>query len=1046
MKKHLGILHLSDIHACAKTQETLNRLTSMVKSDLDEVIAEHDTEIVAICITGDLVNSGDNIDAEMGIATDFVIHPLLQHLNLAEDRVFIVPGNHEVKRSLIVDYIENGLFNTLSSETAIEKHLNSGDQGAQHRISDFDTYSKLFGGMPVMDNGFCRAYQCCLGSYTIGIACVNSAWRSTGIGGAEKGKMIVGAKQIVDSYEAIKNSDITVCLLHHPLDWLIDCDKNSVEKCIHQFDIVLNGHIHESSSKVYTTFNGHSLFNTCGKFDNSSDIYNGYSVISINPYTKDCNVILRQYFGFPRNCYDKAINLCSNGTFLARLGCSSNTLGLAYNIASSIKSNFTDYANRYFISNVTAGRIVQNFDEAFIPPLFSEYSDYEKETVFDRTTEDTSPKDEEIEIDVICSGKDNLILLGQKESGKTTTIHYLVKTLINNFNAYRSVPIIIDCQITDFSGKNVVLRAAMRFINEYCSPEDSFSQENLRSILQAGLCTIMFDGFDEIAPKELQKINDFLKEYPCNRFIFCEKESISTSEIAHIPVKPDCTYKKYHLRLLTKKQIRAITQKSVAVDKGDEKAAIVDRIMLCFKNTSLPKTPFVLSVILSLCDSSDFSPINEAVVLEQFMELLLGKHSPTEAATRTFDFRAKEDFLIALVSEMLNRNSFFLSYADFSDFVTSYHTRMGFDLFETKFDRAFFTNGVLVRMDQIVKFRYNCMVEYYIAKKAAQEPEFLESMLKDKQYIHFTNELLYYTGLNRRSIHVLKAVQKDLQEYYKKLGAITDELNNYEIEIDVAMPEEDFTNKISEGRLTQEESDRLSDVPNSPFSESPETIDKLSKFNESKAFIETFLIFGICIKNLEFIDRAEKDAAYNDYLLGLTIILAMMKHEAESSCEKNIAEMRASPEKYTDEDFKRIEQITKDFVRIVLPLGIQNIALENIGTVKLKNTFEAVMKSSQVPPFYKFFSTFILCDLRVSGVGDLIRKYTTEQKDHSLLKIVFFKLLYYYQFRYFGHNLDTVLENALADINLRLKGQAKFFKSAAIKQIQSQRIPQKDLK
>ena len=241
-----------------------------------------------------------------------------------------------------------------------------------------------------------------------------------------------------------------------------------------------------------------------------------------------------------------------------------------------------------------------------------------------------------------------------------------------------------------------------------------------------------------------------------NRFIFCEKEIISAGEIADVQIKPTCEYRKYHICLLTKKQIRAVTQRAISVDKADVRSALVDRIMLCFKNTALPKTPFVLSVILSLCDGLDFSLINEAVVLEQFMELLLGKNSPTEAATHNYDYRAKEDFLIALVTEMLNKNHFYLEYQEFSNFIAEYHTRKGFDLVETKYDRVFFLNGVLVRINQIVRFRYNCMIEYYLAKKASQEPEFLSRILENGNYIHYTNELRYYTGLNRRSLNILK--------------------------------------------------------------------------------------------------------------------------------------------------------------------------------------------------------------------------------------------------------------------------------------------------
>ena len=768
MKKNIGILHLSDIHACANNEKSLYNLVELLKTDLDKLAIECDTEIEAICITGDLINSGDNIDAEMDIALNTVIHPVIQHLNLSEDRVFVVPGNHEVKRSLVNKYMEIGLFEELNSEESIDRHLKSGDVDAKKRIADFEEYARLFGGTPVFEDGLCRAYICCIGEHKIGIACINSAWRSTGVGLSEKGKMIVGTKQIVDTYNAIKDTNIKVCLLHHPLDWLVDCDKAAVEKCIHQFDVILNGHIHESSSKVYTSFNGHALFNTCGKLDNSSDVYNGYSLVSINPYNMECTVQLRQYFTYPRNSYDRAINLCENGVFSSKLGDSNNVLGIAYDVAHSIEKEFVEYANRYFVANVAAGKVIQTLDEAFIPPTFSDHSEYEKETAFDKDNTSNTSDTEDIGIEEICRGTDNLLLLGRKECGKTTTIHYLTKYIISNFNAIKKVPIVIDCQFVDFSGKDVILRAIMHFINEYCAPEDSFSQEDLRALLRAGLCTIMFDEFDAIELRHLKKVHAFLDEFPNNRYIFCEKEIIGTGEIVDTPVKPNCEYKKYHMCLLTKKQIRAVAQKVISADQAEEKSAMVDKIMLCFKNAALPKTPFVLSVILSLCNSMDFSLINEAVVLEQFMELLLGKHSPNEAATSTFDFRAKEDFLIAIVTEMLDKNRFYLSYQDFSDFVAEYHTQRGFDLVESKFDRLFFMNGVLVRIDQIVRFRYNCMIEYYLAKKASQEPDFLNAILQNGNYIHYTNELRYYTGLNRRSLNVLKGVHADLQKYYQE--------------------------------------------------------------------------------------------------------------------------------------------------------------------------------------------------------------------------------------------------------------------------------------
>ena len=1047
MEKNIGILHLSDIHASSKNQQTVVRLVEQLKTDLKKLMDENSIDISAICVTGDLIQSGDNADKEIEIVIDSLLTPLLDFLDLTADSVYIVPGNHEVKRSSILPYAEQGLASYLASEKNIRDFFVSLDPEATKRISYFNDYMDFFGGKPVYDNGLSRAYLLSIGDCTIGFACINSAWRSTGVGGAEKGKMVVGASQIEDSFESIKSADIKICLLHHPLDWLVDCDKNAVEKRIHQFDIVLNGHIHESASKIYTTFNGHSLFNTCGKFDNSSDIYNGYSVLSINPFNKDCDVFLRQYIDYPRNCYEEAVSLYTNGHFYANLAEKNDTLALAYNIAHSIKDGFIEYANKYFVSNLASGKAEHNFDDVFIPPLFSEYSDYEKETGFEKSGEKNKGTTEQVGLEEICNSKENLVLLGRKESGKTTAIHYLVKFFTANFNALKTVPIIVDCTHIDYAGKNVIPRAAMRFVNEFCLSDDSFSQSDIEKLLKAGLCTVMFDGFEVVNPNQLEKIDAFLQEYPKNRFIFCEKEVISATAVADIPVKPACAYKKYHLCSLTKRQIRSYTEKNVIAACQDDKDMLVDKIILCFKNTSLPRTPFILSIILSQCNNADYSPINEAVILEQFMELLLGKHLPTEGAMRTYDFRAKEDFLISLVSEMHSNNRYYFTYSEFSDFVATYHQRKGFDIVESKFDQVFFNAGVLVRFDQIVRFRFNCMIEYYLAKKASQEPEFLEMIMTNQNYVHYANELLYYTGLNRKNISILNTLRSDLHRYFDQFGPALEELKNYQIGIDISLPAESFSSRIGQAKLTREESDKLSDVPPSTDRpESPRAIDKTETFGEGQTFIQSFLILGSCLKNLEFIDRDEKENAFSDYLLGLSIILAIMKLSIESDYEKEKSQMEAAPDKYTQEDINELESLAQDIIRIALPLSIQNVALENVGTIKLKAIYEAAMESFDPHEFRKFFSTFILCDLRVPGTMEIIRNYVGRISNKSLLTIVFFKLMYYYQFRYFSENTDTQLEGILADINLKLQGIGKVYKSYVIQELKAKRLPERDIK
>lgn len=99
MNGQIGILHLSDIHACATTRSKLNKLMKCLVDDLQHLQLENGVDVDMVCISGDLINSGDNADEEIEIIFSELIQPLMETLGLNEERFFIVAGNHEIKRS-----------------------------------------------------------------------------------------------------------------------------------------------------------------------------------------------------------------------------------------------------------------------------------------------------------------------------------------------------------------------------------------------------------------------------------------------------------------------------------------------------------------------------------------------------------------------------------------------------------------------------------------------------------------------------------------------------------------------------------------------------------------------------------------------------------------------------------------------------------------------------------------------------------------------------------------------------------------------------------
>lgn len=709
-------------------------------------------------------------------------------------------------------------------------------------------------------------------------------------------------------------------------------------------------------------------------------------------------------------------------------------MALAYNVTHAIEIKFLEYANSYFVSNVAAGKIMKSFDESFIIPKFRKHSEYEKETRYNQDF--TSDDDDIITLEDICKGKQNVLLLGKKEIGKTTVLHYIAKYCFANFNTLMTVPIIVNTLHVDYNGKNVISKAMHKYINEYCDGSNSFSMDNVNKLLSAGLCTIMFDDFESVDERQFTKISEFINEYPNNRFIFSERENIAAKYFSDVKVVPPCEYEPAHICALTKGQIRAITTRNFS---SEDCSALVDKIMLCFKKTTLPKTPFVLSLIFSICDTTDFTPINEAVIMEQFMEFLLEKSAPSEAYSTTYDFRIKEDFLISMVSLMDQKNQFYLSIDEFEKILTEYHADKGFHIKETEFDSLFFRKGVLIRTDQIVTFRYNCMIEYYLAKKAAQSPEFLKHILDNRNYLNYSNELMYYTGLNRQNIDVVRVLRQELYADFDKLKEVVLQLKDYNIGINISLSEEKFAEKISKTKLTQAQSDRLQDTKDTSELYTPDEIDKSVTHEDMDSFMNTLLIYGSCLKNLELLPKKEKKIMYNDYNFGLCILLGIFKKKTEEYFNGEVSEMEQLPEKYTAEDVRKRKALMQDVLKISIPIVLQNIAFENIGTTKLKSIIEEVVNDKNSSEFSRFFSVFLFSDLHLYGLQRILKEYVSKANSKSLLTIIFVKLLYYYRYRYFSCSLDSFFENILADINIKLHGGNKMQKDRIISELKKQK-------
>lgn len=83
-----------------------------------------------------------------------------------------------------------------------------------------------------------------LNGTSVSILSLNTAWLAYG-NENEKGKIVLGERQVREAFDEIDNAQIIVALMHHPFEWLEWFDSNDVKKMLERrADFILNGHEH----------------------------------------------------------------------------------------------------------------------------------------------------------------------------------------------------------------------------------------------------------------------------------------------------------------------------------------------------------------------------------------------------------------------------------------------------------------------------------------------------------------------------------------------------------------------------------------------------------------------------------------------------------------------------------------------------------------------------------------------------------------------------------------------------------------------------------
>lgn len=1019
----LRVVHLSDIHFAMKDQFEIKHF--IINPLLDDLKTFHERiKIDLIILSGDLIDKGgvgsDPLVAFMTFE-ELVIDSLAEGLQIRKDQIFFAPGNHDMIRDQDTYLEELGLQSYLQSVEAINGFMKKEEDSGIKRTKQFkDFEASYYNSFP---DKLLSKYQSCfkvnVGQQHIGITCFNSSWRSYK-SEEDKGRLILGQYQILKAADFNKDCTTKIAVMHHPFDWFLPLEEYNEPFIRQDFDILLTGHVHYPSAWSKTDLYGNLLVSVApsnwiyGARKVESNYTNGYTIIDYDDFIGQAVVTHRRYSYLKREYVSNTDIGDDRGTvvynFTPPIEMQKQNRELS--IVRSINEIYCPIVNERLLSYNTDTSAPKELERIFVFPRIVTKIEFDAE------------KQEEVveRIEDLCGNNNNLIIFGTKESGKTALMDRLLLEFTGNFQKHHRIPVEIDF--------NEIGNRIETLISQYLS----IGILEIDTFLDNSEIVLLIDNlsFDTGNEYSLQKITALLNKHPKVKIIAtCNQRTTGESPIELFKFPSFASMQLSHISDFRTKEIKELISKWFSTNKKHTTKPQVNKILNTFMSLNLPRTPLALSMFLWIIEQQEnYKPINNAAMLDNYIERLFKKSSKNQVYSEEFDYQNKQRLLADIARIMLisKNENYCLTYSELVQFVINYFNDRKFEFDAEKIINHFLLVGILIvekhNSQKCIRFRFNCFFQYYLTKKMEYDPNFRHDVLREENYLKFVDEIDYFTGLKRDQSEILKTlVDRMNNEFQKYICLISKSPQGFDTAFikakeDTVAHDFEITEFIDRGKPTQQQLESIQDEMLEEMSNTDGVELKEEKLDLITKLDRTWQIAGRVLKNTEEI--IEEDLKANALKSVITAGMAF------AFFYKYFLERQVI--KFSDKmDAKVLQNINllKDF----MPLAYQIILFTTTGTGKLslvlKEKLDKELTDSKISDFEKFITVFFLADIRGENYLPYIRRLIGNIEQAYVYDLIFFKLVSYYLLRSKTEEDDLVLLNMLADINIEMTGTTK---------------------
>ena len=290
-------LHISDLHMREADDAPQQAVLSTMLKDIRRRSATG-AQVDFVVATGDLAFSGKRSEYEL--VAEF-LGDLVAAVGTSPDKVFCVPGNHDVQRERS-KMCFRGVRAEIQNEGDVYRFLQDDDERKDllRRQEDYRAFEAWFVGEQDREYtedklGYVSKVE--VDDLRIAIIGLNSSWLSEG-GASDEGKLLVGENQVRSAINIARRClpHVVLGLQHHPFDLLQRFDRRPVQRRLEEAcDFVHCGHLHDPEVTEVVVEKGRCITITAGASFESRVFRNTFTMVEFDPLASKVEVSFIEY-------------------------------------------------------------------------------------------------------------------------------------------------------------------------------------------------------------------------------------------------------------------------------------------------------------------------------------------------------------------------------------------------------------------------------------------------------------------------------------------------------------------------------------------------------------------------------------------------------------------------------------------------------------------------------------------------------------------------------------------------------------------------------